>query len=110
MKGPHAEREEYFRQDFANRARCSERVGEGYLMHTSDCQGCNEYNMLSRRRFLQLSGGTIAAASLPAWLPRIALATDACTDRDTIISIFLRGGADGLTLCVPFGEDAYYAA
>ena len=29
-------------------------------------------------------------------------------DRDVIVSIFLRGGADGLTLVPPFGEAAYY--
>src|SRR5262245_16891923 len=74
--------------------------------------GCTEYRTLKRRQFLQ-AGAHAAAAGLvlplfPAWLPRVVLAESAST-RDTIVSIFLRGGADGLTLCVPFG-DPHYAA
>ncbi len=72
--------------------------------------GCDEYERLSRRGFLALSGGAAAAALLPAWLPRVALATDACTSRDVLVTIFLRGAADGLSLCVPHGDPAYYAA
>ena len=30
------------------------------------------------------------------------------TSRDVIVSIFLRGGADGLSLVVPYAEAAYY--
>ncbi len=63
---------------------------------------------LSRRQFLATTGGIAAAASLPAWIPKVAYAEDECSDRDVIISIFLRGGADGLTLCVPHAEDTYY--
>lgn len=52
-----------------------------------------------------------AAASAPAWLPRVAFARDyRSSQRDVIISIFLRGAADGLTICPPHAEDAYYAA
>src|SRR5438046_2224533 len=80
------------------------------LMSDANNCGCPEYQELSRRRFLAAAGGTAVAASAPAWLPRIALATDYCSTRDVIISIFLRGASDGLTLCVPFGEAAYYAA
>lgn len=74
-----------------------------------DCHACREYNELSRRQFLGLSGGTVLAAiGAPAWLPRVAYATDACTDRDIIVSIFLRGAHDGLTMCVPYAESYYY--
>ncbi|MBK8913887.1 MAG: DUF1501 domain-containing protein [Phycisphaerales bacterium] len=72
--------------------------------------GCPEYRELSRRHFLAGAGGISLAALAPAWLPRVALAQDACTDRDVLVLIFLRGAADGLTLCVPHGENAYYAA
>lgn len=72
--------------------------------------GCPEYRELSRRNFLKGAGGVSLAALAPAWLPRVALAQDACTDRDVIVQIFLRGAADGLTLCVPHGDNAYYAA
>lgn len=80
-------------------------------MTRSHCSGCSEYNQLSRREFLGASGLTVAALSAPAWLPRVAYAGAGGprSDRDLIISVFLRGGADGLTLCVPHGDDNYYA-
>jgi uncharacterized protein (DUF1501 family) len=79
-------------------------------MSTHDCLGCPEYQSLSRRQFMALSGGAaVAAAALPAWLPRVALAKDyRSSQRDVMISIFLRGAADGLTLCVPYGDPGYY--
>ena len=79
-------------------------------MSSQDCRGCNEYIHLSRRQFLQAAGGAAAAAGLSASLPRVAFAQDYCSSRDVIVSIYLRGAADGLTLCVPYLEPAYYAA
>lgn len=79
-------------------------------MPEQGASGCAEYRSLSRRQFLAASGGALAAAGSTAWLPRVVLAMDECTDRDIIVSIFLRGASDGLTMCVPHGEDAYYAA
>ncbi len=77
---------------------------------TYDCNACAEYNRLSRRQFLAWSGiAGAAAAAAPAWLPRVSFARDYISGRDVIVSIYLRGGADGLTLCVPFGDPAYYA-
>ena len=65
---------------------------------------CNEYAQVSRRRFLAgslnaaaglLFGNQIAA--LPAWMPRLHLADPHTGPRgDTLVCIFLRGGADGL--------------
>ena len=76
-----------------------------------ECTGCSEYKALSRRQFMQrTSVAALTAALGPAWLPRVAYAQDATTDRDIIVSIYLRGGCDGLSLCVPHGEDAYYTA
>jgi len=73
--------------------------------------GCNEYHDLSRRNFLGVSGAALAAsATVPAWLPRIAYAREGGPPRDVLVSIFLRGGADGLTLCVPYGDPEYYTA
>jgi uncharacterized protein (DUF1501 family) len=43
-------------------------------------------------------------------LPRVDYAQDHCSDRDVLVAIFLRGAADGLTLCIPHQEPAYYAA
>ena len=71
-------------------------------------RGCREYHRVSRRNFLGWSGGLLTAAAAPAWLPRVVLADSENSSRDVVISLFLRGGADGLTLCVPYGESAYY--
>lgn len=72
--------------------------------------GCPEYLDLTRRGFLQGSAGLALGALMPAWLPRITLAESDSSDRDVIVSIFLRGGADGLSICVPHGDRAYYTA
>ncbi len=71
------------------------------------CNGCNEYQSLGRRDFLRILGVGAAGLTVPSWLPRVAYAQGGAA-RDVIVSIFLRGGADGLSLCVPYGEDAYY--
>lgn len=73
-----------------------------------ECCGCPEYNAVSRRRFLAGAGAAAAAAAIPAWLPKVAFAQEFCSNRDVIVAIFLRGAADGLTLCVPHQEAAYY--
>lgn len=70
--------------------------------------GCGEYQRLSRRQVLGWGGGLFASLAVPAWVPRVALAESENSDRDVMVSLFLRGGADGLTLCVPHGDDAYY--
>jgi uncharacterized protein (DUF1501 family) len=78
--------------------------------HDATC-GCREYRELSRRQFLELSGlGAAGAAAYyyPEWLPKVVLAQSQASDRDVIVSIFQRGGADGLNLVVPFGDPAYY--
>ncbi|MCP4426052.1 MAG: DUF1501 domain-containing protein [Chloroflexi bacterium] len=84
---------------------------------------CNEYAQVSRRGFLsdslsaaagllfanqRLIGNRIAA--LPSWMPRVALADPHVGPRgDTLVCVFLRGGADGLNIVVPHGDDEYYA-
>lgn len=79
-------------------------------MSTHDACACNEYNELSRRHFLGTTGGVALAALLPTWLPRVAYAEDDCSTRDVIISIYLRGGLDGLSMAPPFLEPDYYAS
>jgi uncharacterized protein (DUF1501 family) len=70
---------------------------------------CEEHDRLTRRGFLTRSGAATAAAiAMPAWFPRACLAK-LPGSRDVIVSIFLRGAADGLTLCVPYGDPGYYA-
>jgi uncharacterized protein (DUF1501 family) len=75
--------------------------------HEIDC-GCQEYNELTRRQFLATSAGVSAAALFPAWLPKIVMAKDFSSSRDIIVSIFQRGGADGLSIAVPFADANYY--
>ena len=77
--------------------------------HPRDCHACTEYNELSRREFLARSTAAAIVAASPAWLPRVTYAQTEDTSRDVIVSIFLRGGADGLSLVPPFGESAYYS-
>jgi len=74
-----------------------------------DC-GCQEYNELSRRSFVAGAGAALAAAAFPAWLPRVVLAESFVSTRDVIVSVFMRGGADGLSLVVPFGDANYYSS
>lgn len=75
-----------------------------------DCtkSGCSEYLQISRRRFLRWGAAAAAAAAVPAWLPRVALAETEDSARDVLISIFLRGGADGLSIVPPYAESAYH--
>lgn len=78
--------------------------------HPADC-GCREYNELSRRSFvLQAAGAAVFAGSAPEWVPRVVMAESAVGARDVIVNIFMRGGADGLSLCAPFADPNYYAA
>ena len=78
--------------------------------HDSCDTGCTEYNALSRRQFVGAAAAASATAFFPAWLPKVVLAESAVSTRDIIVSIFMRGGADGLSLCVPFGDANYYAS
>ncbi len=71
--------------------------------------GCKEYQTLSRRQFMGRGAlATAATVTMPAWLPKVAMGQTA-SDQDILIAIFLGGGADGLSLCVPHGDDNYYA-
>ncbi len=74
--------------------------------HVQDT-GCAEYNSLTRRAFVGVAAGVAAAATMPAWLPKVVLAQSA-SSRDIIVSVFLRGGADGLSMVYPFTDTNYY--
>ena len=78
------------------------------MPHAKTC-GCDEYHALTRRQFLGNTAALLTAAAVPAWLPRVAYAHTFDSNRDVLVSIYLRGGCDGLSLCVPHAEDAYYA-
>ena len=72
--------------------------------------GCAEYRHLSRRQFVGGAAASAGALAFPEWLPRVTLAASFASSRDVIVSVFQRGGADGLTICAPVGDPAYYAA
>ncbi len=77
---------------------------------------CAEYALVSRREFLGSSLTAAAGlllgpriAALPGWMPRLALADPTVGPRgDTLVCLFLRGGADGLNIVVPHGDEDYY--
>ena len=78
--------------------------------HGIDC-GCEEYNELSRRQFITASAGVASAAAFfPAWLPKIVMSNHYASNRDIIVSVFMRGGADGLSIAVPFADPNYYSS
>jgi len=61
-------------------------------------------NPFDRRSFLRTAALGLA---LPAWFPRIAFSAAPSAQRDTLVCIFLRGAADGLSIVVPLGDDGY---
>ncbi len=76
----------------------------------NQCRGCSEYRSLSRRGFLGRARSAVGAAvTAPAWLPRMVLANSENTSRDTLVVVFLRGGVDGITAIVPYGDPNLYA-
>src|ERR1041384_1613011 len=77
--------------------------------HDADC-GCQEYNELSRRQFAAAGAGTAAPGFFPDGLAKISMAKNYAANRDVIVSVFMRGGADGLSLCAPFADPAYYTS
>jgi uncharacterized protein (DUF1501 family) len=64
---------------------------------------------LTRRRFLVGAGASAAGALvLPSLWPRYAFATPGDPAAgDVLVVLFLRGGADGLSLVPPFSDSAY---
>ncbi|MBL8858059.1 MAG: DUF1501 domain-containing protein [Planctomycetes bacterium] len=80
-------------------------------MNHENCEHTNaDQHGLDRRQFLGRSViGATAALTAPAWLPRVSFAAGAGpSPRDTLVVIFLRGGADGMTFCAPYGDGELY--
>lgn len=63
--------------------------------------------MINRRQLLHAAGMSIGLlGTAPAWLGRAAAQERA--RRKILVSVFLRGAADGLNIVVPFFEEQYY--
>jgi uncharacterized protein (DUF1501 family) len=85
-------------------------------MSMKEHKGCTEYESLSRRSLM--SGATAQAirSVAPAWVPTVAYATanqphaqsGTSSDRDILVTIYLRGGADAMSLVAPVGDPDYY--
>jgi uncharacterized protein (DUF1501 family) len=66
----------------------------------------NEHAAMSRRKFLKgATAGSVGILGASLGLPDIALGA---TGTKTLIKIFMRGGADGLSLFPMFGDMNYY--
>lgn len=66
---------------------------------------------LSRRSFVQSLGVIGLSQTLfPSWMPRLAFAPrfQPSGSRDVLVTIFQRGGMDGLNVVVPYAEGALY--
>lgn len=80
-------------------------------MEMTHLDGCLDYRRTTRRTLLAGVG-----LSAVGWLTRSALAQvqisrpGVTNDGDVLVSIFLRGGMDGMSAIVPYAEDAYYRA
>src|SRR6516165_4998220 len=62
--------------------------------------------MLTRRVFLRGSAIVMAGMGVaPGWLARAAAAGS--RKRKTLVAIFMRGAADGLSIVAPFGDKRY---
>jgi uncharacterized protein (DUF1501 family) len=65
--------------------------------------------MISRRTFLKTATASLTALVAPGALLRARPARAVGTD-PVLVALYLRGGADALSLVVPYGDAAYYAA
>ena len=70
--------------------------------------GCEEYQALARRDFLTMASGIGIAAFVPTGLPQVVMAQSSNSTRDIVVSIFLNGGTDGMSMVVPYGDPDYY--
>lgn len=60
---------------------------------------------MKRRTFLKTTG---LATALPLLKPRLGWAVDGAHDGNILVTVFLGGGADGLSIVAPIGDDNYF--
>lgn len=72
---------------------------------------CEEYEALSRRGFLGVTASAAGALSLaPSFVLGSEPSRSGNNGRDVLVVVYLRGGMDGLTAVVPYGDQALYSA
>ncbi|MBZ0283864.1 MAG: DUF1501 domain-containing protein [Anaerolineae bacterium] len=68
--------------------------------------------MHTRREFLgglaSVGAVGISKAMFPSWMPKLAFRQQGSAPGDVLVAIFLRGGIDGLSAVVPYGDGANY--
>ncbi|MEQ8762452.1 MAG: DUF1501 domain-containing protein [Planctomycetota bacterium] len=67
-------------------------------------------NDVTRRSFLGAGGAVAALAATPWWMRKASASPRGGNSRDVFVHVFLRGGMDGLTTCVPYGDPDLYLA
>lgn len=78
------------------------------MTRRTDRAACSEYASLSRRGFLQTAAaGAVASTAMPRVAFSASSGSGGGAQRDVLISIFLRGGMDGLSAVVPYGDPDY---
>ena len=85
-------------------------------------QGCSEFVQAERRRMIEVVGQSVfgigkrraaragaaaGAGALSLSLPKITFAAGGSPTRDVLVFVMLRGGMDGLSLCVPHADPDY---
>jgi len=77
-------------------------------LEATEYRGCTEFQNWSRSRLLRRirrrSSSSVALTSVP----QVSL-TDSETNRDVLLVVLLRGGMDGLTTVVPYGDPNLYS-
>ena len=63
---------------------------------------------LTRRNVIRIGGAAAAAAVTPLWLQRSAGAQQGSSS--VLVCVFMRGAVDGLSMVVPYADNAYYQA
>ncbi len=72
---------------------------------------CSSHDTVSRRVFVKAGGLALVSLGLdPLFLGRAAYAArrQGATGGKVLVCVFQRGAVDGLSMVVPWGEDAYY--
>lgn len=68
--------------------------------------------MHTRREFLgglaSVGAVGISKALFPSWMPKLAFRQQGTAPGDVLVVIFLRGGIDGLSAVIPYGDGANY--